>query len=62
MAEEKQCVLVLIGADEWGRKEIIGLADGYSRLAAVQRSTLVHSYLNVSSQPYGTAQPMTRRE
>ncbi len=29
MAEEKQCVLVLIGADEWGRKEIIGLADGY---------------------------------
>jgi len=26
MAEEKQCVLVLIGADEWGRKEIIGLA------------------------------------
>ena len=28
MAEEKQCVLVLIGADEWGRKEIIGLADG----------------------------------
>ena len=29
MAEEKQCVLVLVGADEWGRKEIIGLADGY---------------------------------
>ncbi len=29
MAEEKQCVLVLMGADEWGRKEIIGLADGY---------------------------------
>lgn len=29
MAEEKQCVLVLIGADEWGRKEILGLTDGY---------------------------------
>lgn len=27
--EEKQCVLVLISADEWGRKEIIGLCDGY---------------------------------
>ena len=24
MAEEKQCVLVLIGADEWGRKEAPG--------------------------------------
>lgn len=29
MAEEKQCVLVLIGADEWGRKEVPGLTDGY---------------------------------
>ena len=29
MAEEKQCVLVLIGVDEWGRKEILGLSDGY---------------------------------
>ena len=28
MAEEKQGVPVLIGADEWGRREIIGLADG----------------------------------
>jgi len=26
--EEKQCVLVLIGADEWGRKETLGLTDG----------------------------------
>ena len=26
---ENQCVLVLIGANEWGRKEITGLADGY---------------------------------
>lgn len=29
MTEEKQCVLVLIGADEWGRKELLGLTDGY---------------------------------
>lgn len=27
--EEKQCVLVLIGADKWGRKEILGPTDGY---------------------------------
>ncbi len=26
--KEKQCVLVLIGVDEWGRKEVLGLADG----------------------------------
>jgi hypothetical protein len=25
--EEKQCVLVVIGADEWGRKEFLGLTD-----------------------------------
>jgi len=29
MAEEKQCVLVVIGADEWGRREVLGLVDGY---------------------------------
>ena len=29
MAEVKQCVLVLVGADEWGRKEVPGLTDGY---------------------------------
>jgi transposase-like protein len=51
MAEEKQCVLVLIGADEWGRKEIIGLADGYREstqswrelLLDVQRRGLTHA-------------------
>ena len=26
---EKQCVPVPIGADEWGRKEILGLTEGY---------------------------------
>jgi putative transposase len=51
MAEEKQCVLVLIGADEWGRKEINGLADGYREstqswrelLLDLQRRGLTHA-------------------
>jgi transposase-like protein len=51
MAEEKQCVIVLIGADEWGRKEIIGLADGYREstqswrelLLDLQRRGLAHA-------------------
>jgi transposase-like protein len=51
MAEEKQCVLALIGADEWGRKEIVGLADGYrestqswrERLLDLQRRGLSHA-------------------
>ncbi|WP_166418983.1 IS256 family transposase [Cochlodiniinecator piscidefendens] len=51
MAEEKQCVLVLIGAGEWGRKEIIGLADGYREstqswpelLLDLQRRGLTHA-------------------
>jgi len=41
MAEEKQCVLVLIGADEWGRKEIIGLADGYTESTQSWRELLL---------------------
>lgn len=51
MAEEKQCVLVLIGADEWGQKEINGLADGYREstqswrelLLDLQRRGLTHA-------------------
>lgn len=27
--EEKQCILVIIGADEFGNKEIVAVADGY---------------------------------
>ena len=41
MAEEKQCVLVLIGADQWGRKEIIGLADGYRESTQSWRELLL---------------------
>ncbi len=41
MAEEKQCVLVLIGADEWGRKEVLGLADGYRESTQSWRELLL---------------------
>jgi len=30
MAEEKQCVLVVVGADEYGRKELLAMTDGLS--------------------------------
>jgi transposase-like protein len=39
--EEKQCVLVLIGADEWGRKEIPGLTDGYRESTQSRRELLL---------------------
>src|SRR5210317_169237 len=29
MAEEKQCVLVIVGADEYGHKELLGMTDGF---------------------------------
>ncbi len=29
MSEEKQCVLVIVGADEYGRKELLAMADGF---------------------------------
>jgi len=29
LEEDKQCILVIIGADESGRKELVGLLDGY---------------------------------
>jgi putative transposase len=41
MAEEKQCVLVVIGADEWGRKEVLGLADGYRESTQSWRELLL---------------------
>ena len=31
MAEEKQCVLVIVGADEYGRKELLAMTDGLPR-------------------------------
>jgi putative transposase len=41
MAEENQCVLVLIGADEWGRKEVLGLTDGYRESTQSWRELLL---------------------
>ncbi len=41
MEEEKQCVLVLIGADEWGRKEVLGLTDGYRESTQSWRELLL---------------------
>jgi transposase-like protein len=29
MAEEKQCILVVVGADEYGRKELLAMTDGF---------------------------------
>lgn len=39
--EEKQCILVLIGADEWGRKEILALTDGYRESTQSWRELLL---------------------
>ena len=39
--EEKQCVLVLIGADEWGGKEILGPTDGYRESTQSWRELLL---------------------
>ncbi len=41
MEEQKQCVLVLIGADEWGRKEVLGLTDGYRESTQSWRELLL---------------------
>ena len=29
MAEDRQCVLVIVGADEYGRKELLAMTDGF---------------------------------
>ena len=41
MEEQKQCVPVLIGADEWGRKEVPGLTDGYRESTQSWRELLL---------------------
>ena len=41
MDEEKQCVLVVIGADEWGNKEVLGLTDGYRESTQSWRELLL---------------------
>ena len=40
-ASPNKCVLVLIGADEWGRKETLGLTDGYRESTQSWRELLL---------------------
>ena len=41
MAEEKQCVLVIVGADEYGRKELLAMTDGFRESTQSWREVLV---------------------
>jgi putative transposase len=41
MAEEKQCVLVIVGADEYGRKELLAMIDGFRESAESWRELLL---------------------
>jgi putative transposase len=38
---DRQCILVIIGADEYGRKEILAIADGYRESAQSWREVLL---------------------
>ncbi|WP_339637131.1 IS256 family transposase [uncultured Hyphomonas sp.] len=41
MADEKQCVLVIIGADEYGRKELLAMTDGFRESTQSWREVLL---------------------
>ena len=41
MAEEKQCVLVVVGADEYGRKELLAMTDGVRESTESWREVLL---------------------
>ena len=41
MAEEKQCVLVIVGADEYGRKELLAMTDGFRESTQSWRELLL---------------------
>ena len=41
MAEEKQCVLVAVGADEYGRKELLAMTDGFRESTQSWREVLL---------------------
>ena len=41
MAEEKQCVLVIVGADEYGRKELLAMTDGFRESTQSRRELLL---------------------
>ena len=39
--QDKQCILVIIGADEYGRKELLAIADGYRESSQSWREVLL---------------------
>ena len=41
MDEDRQCMLVTIGADEWGNKDVLGLIDGFRESTQSWRELLV---------------------
>ena len=41
MDADKQCMLVIIGADEWGNKDVLGLVDGYRESSQSWRELLL---------------------
>jgi transposase-like protein len=41
MAEDKQCVLVIVGADEYGHKELLGMTDGFRESTQSWRELLL---------------------
>lgn len=41
MAEERQCVLVIVGADEYGHKELLGMTDGFRESTQSWRELLL---------------------
>ena len=41
MSEEKQCVLVIVGADEYGRKELLAMTDGFRESTESWREVLL---------------------
>ena len=41
MVEEKQCVLVIVGADEYGRKELLAMTDGFRESADSWRELML---------------------
>jgi len=41
MDADKQCMLVIIGADEWGNKDILGLVDGFRESSQSWRELLL---------------------
>jgi transposase-like protein len=42
MVEEKQCVLVVVGADDYGRKELLAMTDGFRESTESWREVLLH--------------------